>query len=136
MEVYRGIGKLIEEMGELQTELGKLIPFPQGEHPDGKGDLRQRIENEMADVRAAIFYFTETNRLDFNNERYVRKVALFKKWGLTGINSDPDNDLVRDEKDQPTRGSEAQDDTPARSEESGAGDLRSLIGEPEHPQPD
>ena len=54
---WRGIHKLTEEIGELGQVIGKLGEFPSGNHPDGGPQLRQRLEEELADVEAAILYF-------------------------------------------------------------------------------
>lgn len=85
--LWRGIWKLMEEMGELSQLLGKIGPFPLGKHPDGKGDLRIRMADEIADVYAALDYFVETN--NFNDEfiqgRRAVKLAQFRKWILDGI---------------------------------------------------
>lgn len=37
MEHWKGIGKLIEECGEVLQVAGKAIAFPRGPHPDGAG---------------------------------------------------------------------------------------------------
>lgn len=106
---YWGIGKLTEESGELsealaawviqrqtgriQQLLGKAIARPVGDHWDGKGPIRERLMDELADTRAILLYFCKEN---FNAEenfdmskRIDHKLALFLKWGLTGIPSDP-----------------------------------------------
>lgn len=86
-ELWRGIHKLQEEMGELAQVLGKLGPFPEGEHPDGERPLKERCEDEIADVFAALGYFIVTNGLDYEKitERRDEKTAKFIEWGLTGI---------------------------------------------------
>lgn len=88
-EVWRGIGKVIEECGELGQVLGKLIPFPDGNHPDGNGDLCARVEREIADVYAALDYFVETNGLNRREIMTCRlaKLSKFRGWGLTGLPS-------------------------------------------------
>lgn len=85
VEHWRGIGKLIEECGEVQQLLGKAIPFPVQDHPDGKGPLKPRLREELTDLWAAMQYFMESNDLTFDRERFARKVELFRKWGLTGV---------------------------------------------------
>jgi len=87
MEHWRGIGKVIEECGEVLQLLGKAIPFPTGDHPDGQGEVRSRLEAEIADLYAAMDYFIETNHLDPEviDGRYVQKLEQFRAWGLTGI---------------------------------------------------
>ena len=39
---HKGLVKLSEECGELTTVACKLIAYPDGKHPDGKGDLKER----------------------------------------------------------------------------------------------
>lgn len=86
-EQWRGIFKLLEEMGELQQVLGKLGPFPDGEHPDGEKHLSLRLCDELADVLAAIRYFIEINNLDLDKimMRTDIKLDKFVHWGLTGL---------------------------------------------------
>ena len=81
---WRGLHKLTEEMGELAQVIGKLGAFPVGDHPDGGPPLRQRLEEECADVEAAILYFRERNGLDPMPARRVEKLQKFRKWGLSG----------------------------------------------------
>lgn len=84
-ERWRGIGKLVEECGEVLQLLGKTIAFPTGDHPDGKGTLRERLPEELSDLKAAIEYFEDQNELRVNVARTARKLALFQEWGLTGV---------------------------------------------------
>jgi hypothetical protein len=88
--VYRGIGKLIEECGEVMQLAGKAIAFPIGEHPDGKGDLRQRLLVECADLYAALDYFCEENDIPANmSQRRQDKYDQFRRWELSGIEVNP-----------------------------------------------
>lgn len=89
-QIYRGYYKLIEEMGETLTELGKLGPFPTDDHPDGKGAIRDRLDKELTDVQAVIAYFRETNRMPMDVDRFREKLQKFLTWELTGINPEPD----------------------------------------------
>jgi hypothetical protein len=84
-ENWRGIGKLVEECGEVLQLLGKAIAFPTGEHPDGNGSIRERLPFELADLKAAIEYLERSNNLRIDTIRQSRKVSLFEKWGLTGV---------------------------------------------------
>lgn len=88
-EEWKGIFKVQEEMGELAQVLGKLAVFPTGLHPDGKGPLKPRLEEEIGDVLAAISYFMTENGLDHAaiDKRLLEKHAKFKEWGLSGIRS-------------------------------------------------
>lgn len=100
-----GIGKLTEESGELsealnaymllrlngrlQQLLGKAIARPVGDHWDGKGTIKERLKDEIADLRAALLYFSKVNYDDEEQmqitERVSKKLDQFMKWGLTGI---------------------------------------------------
>lgn len=82
---WRGLFKLQEELNELGVELAKLCAFPSGQHPDGKGFLRDRIEKELADVEAAILYFREMSGLDTMSDRVTMKYMKFKAWRLSGV---------------------------------------------------
>jgi len=61
----RGLTKLIEECGELAQIAAKKIAYPDTDvHPDGKGSLIGRLEDEVADVMAAIAFVAEKLGLD------------------------------------------------------------------------
>ena len=91
MECWKGIFKLQEECGELVQALGKAGPFPIGPHPDGKGTMTNRLQEEIADVYAALDYFVETNT-QLNSTiiaiRRATKLDLFREWGLDGVVKD------------------------------------------------
>lgn len=79
----KGLAKLIEECGELQQVLGKkLAYYTTDQHPDGAGSLTQRLENEMADVYAAMDLVRGTLGLDgiAIEIRRVKKLATFERW--------------------------------------------------------
>lgn len=84
-ERWRGIGKLTEECGEVLQLLGKAVAFPTGDHPDGRGSMRERLPFELADLKAAIEYFERVNDLRVDTIRHSEKVAQFTAWGLTGV---------------------------------------------------
>jgi NTP pyrophosphatase (non-canonical NTP hydrolase) len=86
-ELWRGIGKLVEECGEVLQLCGKLFAFPYGDHPDDNGDLAIRIEEELADLHAAMRYFILMNEIDVAriNARSEKKLARFYDWVLTGL---------------------------------------------------
>jgi NTP pyrophosphatase (non-canonical NTP hydrolase) len=88
-KVWPGASKLIEEMGELQQVLGKLIgSHGEIDHYDGT-DLEKRLVDEIADVLAAIAFFRRQN-LSANGpaqsieSRFGKKLALFEKWHEQG----------------------------------------------------
>lgn len=79
---WAGTSKVIEECGELQQVLGKLIALGgETDHWDGT-NLRDRIGDEMADVLAAIEFFIEENLTDeaYIRARVTRKLDLFRQW--------------------------------------------------------
>ena len=84
-DVWPGLSKLTEEMGELQQVLGKLLGTGgEAKHWDGT-DLRQRAEEEAADAQAALLFFVTHNGLNGAafRERVKRKLALFNEWHHT-----------------------------------------------------
>lgn len=79
----QGRAKLTEECGELLQVLGKIMQYPNtDEHPDGKGSLRIRLQEEMADVYAALEFVALKMKLDHNqiDSRKHEKLTLFWKW--------------------------------------------------------
>lgn len=84
---WKGIAKLNEECGEVVQIIGKLMAYPNGQHPDGEGDLKQRLGDELADVQAAIEYFVFRNPIDEIrlNKRRKKKFKQFCKWEMAGI---------------------------------------------------
>lgn len=78
-----GLAKLLEELGELsQVAAKKLAYMHTDEHPDGAGSLATRLEEEMADVRAAIDFCIETHGLNEAriNIRQNMKLRRFQEW--------------------------------------------------------
>jgi len=85
----RGLAKLIEECGELTQVAGKKLAYYHTDvHPDTAGSLKVRLENEMADVMAAITFTATTLGLDRARiqARWQEKATLFFSW-----HADPDN---------------------------------------------
>ena len=86
-----GLPKLMEELGELQQILGKRLAYwHTDEHPDGE-PINERIEAEMGDVLAAIYFAAPRVGLDMDRikERACRKLTVFERWDRTaGNNSD------------------------------------------------
>ncbi|QWF85929.1 hypothetical protein [Amycolatopsis sp. CA-230715] len=79
---WPGAGRVIEESGELTQVLGKLIGADGATtHWDGT-DLRARLVEEIADVRAALDFFAEVNDLPLDeiDERAARKRATYERW--------------------------------------------------------
>lgn len=83
--LWPGISKLVEEAGEVVQVGGKLIGS-QGDvnHFDGT-DLKDRLEEELADMVAAIRFVVERNGLDAVRieRRIAAKKALFDQWHET-----------------------------------------------------
>lgn len=86
-----GVAKLTEECGELLQVIGKRMAYwSTDDHPDGKGSLSVRMEEEMGDVRAAIEFVIDNMGLSRSAviSREMRKRALFEQW-----HADPDNNV-------------------------------------------
>lgn len=84
-----GLSKLVEECGEVLQIAGKLLAYPDGKHPDGKGNLNERLQDEMADLLAAIQFVCEAKGLDRRwaiHHREAEKLATFRAW-----HADPNN---------------------------------------------
>lgn len=80
---YDGLTKLIEECGELtQIAAKKQAYFDTDEHPDGKGSMKKRLEEEIADVMAACALVVDTLNLDEPAilERISVKLERFLTW--------------------------------------------------------
>ena len=79
---WPGISKLVEELGEVAQVAGKLIATGgEPRHWDGT-DLRTRLEDELADLEAAIAFVMQRNELDADRivERRETKLRLFNAW--------------------------------------------------------
>jgi hypothetical protein len=86
-EHFKGIGKVIEECGEVQQLAGKAVAFPVGPHPDGNGEIFGRLILECADLYAALDYFVSVNGLSgvVMEQRRSEKLHAFYRWDLNGI---------------------------------------------------
>jgi hypothetical protein len=94
---WSGIAKLVEELGELQTILGKLLGVG-GSTAHWQGDLRPRLIEEMADVQAAIIHvedhvLTADERHAMSNRR-LHKGLLFSSWHAQGKRNRDAADIV------------------------------------------
>lgn len=82
-DVWPGLAKLVEEMGELTQLLMKVVAVG-GELQHWEGPLRGRLIEEFGDVVAAMGYFTEHNedRVPFEliEARADVKMAKFNHW--------------------------------------------------------
>jgi NTP pyrophosphatase (non-canonical NTP hydrolase) len=81
-KLWPGLSKLIEECGEVGQVAGKLIAtggVPA--HWDGS-NLRERLLEELADLRAAITFVAQVNQLgdDVMNARAQKKLDQFWAW--------------------------------------------------------
>ena len=86
---WKGICKLVEELGELQQVLGKILAYPNLDHPTD--NLKAKILEEVADVEAALLYFKSKNlsnsEIDQVFIRSVDKLEKFNTWDMSGIMS-------------------------------------------------
>jgi NTP pyrophosphatase (non-canonical NTP hydrolase) len=80
--LWPGISKLVEEAGEVSQVCGKLIGSG-GEimHWDGT-NLKERLEDEIADVLAACFFVAAACNLDAVkiDTRMKTKLETFSRW--------------------------------------------------------
>lgn len=95
-----GLSKMLEETGEL-TQVGakRLAYFTTLVHPDGAGDLKTRMEEEIADVEASCDFVKGTFDLDRDaiGRRRQVKFALFTKWHADPTNGAESFHAARDE---------------------------------------
>jgi len=83
---WTGLSKLIEETGEVSQVCGKILGTGGVEdHWDGS-NLRTRLEEELADLTAAIAFVTSRNKLDYAGiqKRAMVKLAKFGEWHEEG----------------------------------------------------
>lgn len=81
-KTWPGLSKLMEEAGEVVQVGGKLMGTGGAtNHWDGT-NLAERMEEELADLQAAILFFIMTNALDSEKigDRVGKKVAQFMIW--------------------------------------------------------
>ena len=78
----RGLSKLLEECGEVSQVAAKLLAYPSGVHPDGKGDLYLRLQEELGDLQAAILFVERRLQLDAEavRRRSAEKLEKFWRW--------------------------------------------------------
>jgi NTP pyrophosphatase (non-canonical NTP hydrolase) len=89
---WPGISKLVEECGETLQVAGKLMGT-KGEikhwdmanratAPNATENLTERLQNELADLQAAIIFVTRHCNLDLLaiSERSSRKLERFEMW--------------------------------------------------------
>lgn len=81
---FPGMSKLLEEMGELQQVLGKIMGSNGLDHWDG--DLEGVLLDEISDVMAAIGFFVVQNGLQrgYLMARAEEKKKLFTLWHEEG----------------------------------------------------
>jgi NTP pyrophosphatase (non-canonical NTP hydrolase) len=82
---WPGLSKLAEEAGETLQVIGKLIQTRGLEaHWDGT-NLRERLEDELADLKAAMIFVVQHCNLDGPRmeERSKAKLARFERWHET-----------------------------------------------------
>lgn len=81
-KLWPGISKLIEEAGEVTQVCGKLIGSRGNIHHWDGSNLKERLQEEMGDLWAAMQMVIKANDLDEDamQERASSKLALFWKW--------------------------------------------------------
>lgn len=96
-DVWDGASKVVEEMGELLQVFGKLIGCGGSNEYWGGLNLRDKLVEELGDLRAAIRYFEDRNLTaeevtSIDNRSYM-KLYRFEDWANNG--HDP-KDVTRD----------------------------------------
>lgn len=80
---WPGIAKLTEECGEVLQVVGKLM-MTHGDRAHWSGDLRAMLLDEVADLEAAIVFFTRHNLTFLESKamarRVTEKVMKFEAW--------------------------------------------------------
>lgn len=83
---WPGVAKLLEESGEVQQVLGKLIAIG-GRTEHWSGDLGLMLEEELGDLAAAMAFVIKYNPIDpikvFNRQEMKR--ALYEEWRENGL---------------------------------------------------
>ncbi len=81
-DIWPGLAKVAEECAEVIQVIGKIIAAGGADsHWDGS-NLRARLENEIADARAALLFLQAANSLDAARigARSDEKLDLFLRW--------------------------------------------------------
>ena len=78
-----GLTKLAEECGELIQIVSKKSAYLDTDtHPDGKGSMRTRMEDKIADVAAASEFVVQN--FELNRQRILsrtqEKLSTFRRW--------------------------------------------------------
>lgn len=84
--IWPGLSKLVEECGEVLQIAGKLMGTGgEVKHWDGT-NLQDRVEDELADLMAAMAFVIEHQELDFDKiqERARMKKGVFEEWHSEG----------------------------------------------------
>jgi hypothetical protein len=79
----KGLVKLVEECGELQQIAAKkMARMDSDDHWDNAGPISERLENEIADVKAAMWIVEHNFNLSHFriDARAHEKFSLFVKW--------------------------------------------------------
>ena len=80
---WPGVSKVLEEMGELQQVLGKLMGV-RGQTHHWSGDLRKMLVEEMADLFAALNFFQKhcltEDEAEAAADRMLFKLQRFEAW--------------------------------------------------------
>ena len=107
--LWPGISRVTEEAGELLAVCGKLIgSHGDTDHFDGT-DLKRRLEEEIADLQAALIFVVEKNhQLDRQAiiQRRGQKLEQYQLWHRKHLAADepPTADLVIKEGDECSAG--------------------------------
>lgn len=78
---WPGVSKLVEETGELQQVLGKLMGS-RGDIDHWSGNLRDKLHEELGDVLAACRFLIDHCDLDERTilNQFSTKYQVFTQW--------------------------------------------------------
>jgi NTP pyrophosphatase (non-canonical NTP hydrolase) len=95
-DMWPGLAKLTEECGEVLQVVGKLL-MTHGDPAHWSGNLRTMLLEEVADVEAAISFFTWHNlspdEAAAHSRRVEEKITKFNDWHRN-MDADPPPALI------------------------------------------
>ena len=104
---WPGTAKLVEEMGELGTNLGKLMSNGGQVHYWGGIKIGEEIQDELADVAAALAFFLAINGFDMArfDKRMNAKLERYLQWRTENrTETDTGTDNGQDQRRDPVGG--------------------------------
>jgi hypothetical protein len=86
-EIWPGLAKLVEECGKVMQVAGKLM-MVHGNNQHWDGDIRARMLEELADLRAASVFLLAHNFSEWEQQEFMQRVGQkltkFDEWSKEG----------------------------------------------------